>query len=86
MQVISRSNKVKRLSQKQVISTALVESGSSIEYATRVSKILARKTNLPAYVSCSMNFAGITPEEEMEGLTKVIEEIMKQFNNKNTVQ
>lgn len=63
-------------------STALCESGSSIEYATRVSKILARKTKLPAYVSCSMNFAGITPDEEIEGLTRVIEEIMMKFNAK----
>lgn len=76
------SNKTQRQNQKQVISTPLCESGSSIEYATRVSKILARKTNLPAYVSCSMNFAGITPEEEMEGLTRVIEEVMTRFNAK----
>lgn len=47
-----------------------------------MSKILARKTNLPVYVSCSMNFAGITPEEEMEGLTRVVEEVMAKFNNK----
>lgn len=71
---------VKRQNPKQIISTPICESGSSIEYATRVSKILARKTNIPAYVSCSMNFAGITPEEEMEGLTRVVEEIMTRFN------
>lgn len=31
-----------------------------------------------------MNFAGITPDEEMEGLTRVIGEIMTQFNAKGT--
>lgn len=29
-----------------------------------------------------MNFAGITPDEEMEGLTRVIEEIMIKFDDK----
>lgn len=81
----SPNHKLKRQNQKQPISTPLCESGSSIEYATRVSKILARKTNLPTYVSCSMNFAGITPEEEMEGLTRVIEEVMTRFNARTTV-
>lgn len=65
-----------RLDEKDVLSTALYESGSSIDYATRVAKILARRTKMPVYVGCSMNFAGTTVEEEMEGLTKVIEIVM----------
>lgn len=59
------------------ICTALVTWGSSIEYANRLSKILARKLKRPVYVGCSINFAGITVEEEMEGLTKLVEVISK---------
>jgi len=40
---------------------------------------------LPVYVGCSMSFVGITPEEEMEGLARIVEEIMARFNvAKNT--
>ncbi|KAJ9655058.1 hypothetical protein H2198_005999 [Neophaeococcomyces mojaviensis] len=70
-----------RSNEKNVISTALSSTGSSIDYATRLSKILARKMKLPVYVGCSMSFAGITPEEEIEGLTRIVEEVMAQFNN-----
>jgi hypothetical protein len=31
---------------------------------------------LPVYVGCSVDFAGLTVEEEMEGLTKVIETVV----------
>ncbi|EXJ93917.1 hypothetical protein A1O1_02310 [Capronia coronata CBS 617.96] len=64
---------------REVVSTALANSGSSIDYATRVAKILARKTKQPVYVGCSMNFAGLTAEEEMEGLTVAIDHIMQKW-------
>ncbi|EHY54285.1 hypothetical protein HRR83_008137 [Exophiala dermatitidis] len=67
---------------RSVISTALSTSGSSIDYATRMAKILARKMRQPVYVGCSMNFAGTTPEEEMEGLTVAVEQIMQRWNQK----
>ncbi len=69
-----------RVDEKNVLSTALYESGSSIDYATRTAKILARRTKEPVYVGCSMNFAGTTIEEEMEGLTKVVDTIMTGWN------
>ncbi len=65
---------------RNVISTALSTSGSSIDYATRMAKILARKMKQPVYVGCSMNFAGTTAEEEMEGFTKVVDQIMQKWN------
>lgn len=66
----------KRINEKDIISTTLYESGSSIDYATRTAKILARRTKTPTYVGCSMNFAGTTVEEEMEGLSKVIDTVL----------
>ncbi|KAL6243504.1 hypothetical protein RBB50_009497 [Rhinocladiella similis] len=66
------------------ISTPLTTSGSSIDYATRMAKILARRMRQPVYVGCSMNFAGTTAEEEMEGLTVAVTEIMRQWNERQT--
>lgn len=59
------------------MSTTLTASGSSIDYATRMAKILARRMKQPVYVGCSMNFAGSTVEEEMEGLTVAVDRIMQ---------
>ncbi|OJJ50076.1 hypothetical protein ASPZODRAFT_128686 [Penicilliopsis zonata CBS 506.65] len=57
-------------------SSTTMYSSNSVEYATRVSKILARRTGLPVYVGCSIDSAslGMTVEEEMEGLRRVVEE------------
>lgn len=64
---------------RDVISTALSASGSSIDYATRVAKVLARKMKQPVYVGCSMNFAGVTADEEMEGLAAAVDQIMEKW-------
>ena len=66
--------------ERNVISTALSTSGSSIDYATRMAKILARKMRQPVYVGCSINCAGTTAEEEMEGFTVVVDQIMQKWN------
>ncbi|KAI1615029.1 hypothetical protein EDD37DRAFT_649969 [Exophiala viscosa] len=71
------------INDRNVISTALSTSGSSIDYATRMAKILARRMRRPVYVGCSMNFAGTTPEEEMEGLTVAVDQIMQNWNQKS---
>ncbi|RVX74401.1 hypothetical protein B0A52_01527 [Exophiala mesophila] len=68
-----------RLNERNAISTALTTSNESIDYATRLAKILARRTKSPAYVGCSMNFAGITAEEEIEGLSLVVDHIVHQW-------
>jgi hypothetical protein len=65
---------------RDVISTPLSTSGSSIDYATRMAKILARRMRQPVYVGCSMNFAGTTAEEEMEGITKLVDQIMEKWS------
>jgi len=71
-----------RMHASNVISTTIYSSDSSIDYAGRVAKILARKTALPVYVGCSMNFSGLTVEEEMEGLTKVIETVITKWQER----
>lgn len=70
------------INDRNVISTALSTSGSSIDYTTRMAKILARRMRQPVYVGCSMNFAGTTTEEEMEGLTVAVDQIMQKWNQR----
>lgn len=48
-----------------------------------MAKILARKMKRPVYVGCSMNFAGTTAEEEMEGFTAIVDQIMQRWNPNN---
>ncbi|KAJ5259318.1 hypothetical protein N7478_012299 [Penicillium angulare] len=68
-----------RTSPNSTISTTLYTTASSIEYTTRVAKILARRTHKPIYVGCSIdpNGLGLTVEEEMEGLTHIVNFIAK---------
>lgn len=56
---------------------------SSIEYTTRVAKILARRMGKPVYVGCSVdpNGLGLTVEEEMEGLTQFVNVVMEKFSS-----
>jgi len=70
---------VERTNASSVISTPLISTGSSIDYASRAAKILARKTALPVYVGCSVDSSGMTVEEEMEGFTTLVQAVMAQW-------
>ena len=50
---------------------------SSVDFATRVAKILARKTGKPTYVGCSAVFGGGQIEEEMAGVRAAVDGVMK---------
>ncbi|KAJ5359190.1 uncharacterized protein N7496_011603 [Penicillium cataractarum] len=70
-----------RTSSNATISTTLYTTPSSIEYTTRVAKILARRVRQPVYVGCSIdpNGLGQTVEEEMEGLTLIVNLIVEKY-------
>ncbi|KIX05673.1 uncharacterized protein Z518_03645 [Rhinocladiella mackenziei CBS 650.93] len=68
---------------RNVISTALSTSVPSIDYATRVAKILARRMKQPVYVGCSINLAGTFVEEELEGLTTAVDRIMQKWSQRS---
>lgn len=59
------------------LSTPLYALPSSIEFATRVAKIIAKRTKKPTYVGCSVLFEGATVEEEMEGMQVAVTGILK---------
>lgn len=75
---------IQRTNTRPALSTALYTSPASIDYATRTAKILARRMRRPVYVGCSIDTvaAGSTAEEEMEGLAKIVDEIMKKWDEK----
>ncbi|KAM7208830.1 hypothetical protein V8F20_000993 [Naviculisporaceae sp. PSN 640] len=64
-----------RYNPSQPLSTALFTVEPTIEFTTRMAKLIARKTRLPAYVGNSISFAstglGGTVEEEMEAFKQV---------------
>ena len=66
----------------QTLSTPLYTYESSVEFTTRLAKLLARKVGRPIYVGNSISFAsagmGGTVEEEMEGFKKVVEVVMEE--------
>lgn len=74
-----------RINPGQTLSTPLYTYESSLEFTTRLAKLLARKTGKATYVGNSISFAsagmGGTVEEEMEGFKKVVEVVVAVFEN-----
>ncbi|EFZ00693.1 hypothetical protein X797_002998 [Metarhizium robertsii] len=65
-----------RFDDKQPLSTTLFPSEPSVEFTTRLAKLLARRVQLPVYVTNSMSFAntgmGGAVEEEMEAFRNLV--------------
>ncbi|KAJ5099903.1 hypothetical protein N7532_006904 [Penicillium argentinense] len=70
-----------RTSSKSTIATTIYTSPSSIEYTTRVAKIITRRIGMPIYVGCSIdtNALGLQVEEEMEGLTHIVNLVVEKY-------
>ena len=66
-----------RFQPTEPLCTPLYAIPGSIDFATRVAKILARRTNKPTYVGCSATFGSYGIEEEMAGVKIVVEQVMK---------
>ncbi|KAI3321754.1 hypothetical protein HD806DRAFT_501865 [Xylariaceae sp. AK1471] len=60
----------------QPLSTTIYSAEATLEFTTRLAKILAKKTKMPVYVGNSISFAntglGGTMEEEMEAFKQVV--------------
>ncbi|KAJ0320750.1 hypothetical protein COL5a_009604 [Colletotrichum fioriniae] len=61
----------------QPISTAIYSVESTLEFTTRVAKLLAKRANMPVYVGCSINLGGaamsLSVEEEMEAFRAIVD-------------
>lgn len=86
---MSELNITQRTNPGQTISTPLYTHESSLEFTTRLAKLLARKSKKPVYVGNSISFAsagmGGTVEEEMEGFRKVVEIVMGEVDRVGAV-
>ncbi|EAU39477.1 predicted protein [Aspergillus terreus NIH2624] len=73
-----------RTNSRAAISTTLYTSPGTEEYTARIAKILARRTKVPVYVGCSIDptAIGLMPEEEMEGLTKIVNVVMERWEKR----
>lgn len=49
----------------------------SVDFATRIAKVVARRTGRPVYVGCSATFPNATVEEEMDGFRIAVEGITR---------
>jgi hypothetical protein len=71
----------------QMLSTPLYTYESSVEFTTRLAKLLARKTERPVYVGNSISFEsagmGGTVEEEIEGFKRVVEVVMDEVRKRD---
>jgi hypothetical protein len=71
---------IQRLNPNQPLSTPLYTVEPTLEFTSRLAKLLVKKTGLPAYVGNSLSLAstglGGTVEEEMEAFKKVVETLV----------
>lgn len=68
---------MQRYNPSQPVSTALYTVPSSLDFTTRMAKVLCRRLQKPCYVGCSINLSGAagggTVDEEMEAFRTVVE-------------
>ncbi|KAI1334771.1 hypothetical protein F5Y15DRAFT_420550 [Xylariaceae sp. FL0016] len=66
-----------RYNPNQPLSTVIYSAEATLEFTTRLAKILAKKTQMPVYVGNSISLAstglGGTVEEEMEAFKNVVD-------------
>ncbi|KAF2740836.1 hypothetical protein EJ04DRAFT_530967 [Polyplosphaeria fusca] len=71
------------------LSTPLYTHSATLDFTTRLAKVLAKKTGKPVYVGNSISFAsagmGGTVEEEVEGFRRCIEVIVGLLNREKEV-
>ncbi|KAJ9142723.1 hypothetical protein NKR23_g7000 [Pleurostoma richardsiae] len=69
----------------QPLSTPLYTVEPTLEFTTRLAKLLAKKTQLPVYVGNSVSFAsaglGGTVEEEMEAFRNVVAIVLERLQD-----
>ncbi|KAH7309475.1 hypothetical protein B0I35DRAFT_81856 [Stachybotrys elegans] len=78
-----------RFNAQQPLATTLFSMESTVEFTTRLARLLARKTQLPVYVSNSMSLEsagmGGTVEEEMEAFKSIVEVSLDRLRNSGTI-
>ncbi|EQL02829.1 hypothetical protein OCS_01467 [Ophiocordyceps sinensis CO18] len=77
-----------RFDAQQPLSTTLFSHEPTVEFTTRLAKLIARRAQLPAYVTNSMSFAdagmGGTVEEEMEAFRGIVDVVLERLRGLQT--
>ncbi|GJC88728.1 hypothetical protein ColLi_11566 [Colletotrichum liriopes] len=72
-----------RLDPAQPISTAIYSVESTLEFTTRMAKLLAKRANIPVYVGCSVSLGGsamgLSVEEEMEAFRAIVDVVTEKL-------
>lgn len=72
-----RLTRPQRFNAQQPLSTTLFSHEPTLEFTTRLAKLITRRAQLPVYVTNSVSFAdagmGGTVEEEMEAFKSIVE-------------
>lgn len=71
---------LQRIDPQNVLCTTLYSSEQSVDYASRMAKLLARRMGLPVYLGCSVKFPGLLTTEEVESFMELTRAIMTQWN------
>lgn len=78
-----------RFNPQHPLATTLFSAEPTLEFTTRLAKLLARKANLPVYVTNSMSFVdagmGGTVEEEMQALKDIVQVTLAQLREDGTM-
>lgn len=67
---------LERFQPAEPLCTSLYSVTGTIEFASRVAKIITRRTKKPAYVGCSAVFPAADVEEEMGALMAAVRGVM----------
>jgi hypothetical protein len=74
-----------RFDAQQPLATTLFTSEATLEFTTRMARLLARKTQLPVYVTNSISLAntamGGTMEEEMAAFKGIVEVVLDKIRS-----
>lgn len=76
---------MQRFNSSQPLATSLFPHEPTLEFTTRMAKLLARKADLPVYVTNSISFVnagmGGTVEEEMEAFKNIAEAVLARIHS-----
>ena len=76
------SDPEQRLQPNEALSTALYTVPTSIDFATRTAKIVARRTGKPTYIGCNVELGSTTVEEELAAVKAAIDGILRIIGGK----
>ena len=79
---VDGSNPKQRLQPNEPLSTVLYSIPTSVDFATRTAKIVARRTEKPTYIGCSVELGSSTVEEELAALKAAIDGVLSIIGDK----